>query len=79
MRDVGQPAQKRNSRRVGANIKRRRLEAGMTQEDLALATGLDLSGVSKIENGLRDPRLATLITIGRALSVWPGELLRGVK
>lgn len=37
------------------------------------------TAIGRLERGEREPRLSTLITVGRALSVWPGELLRGVK
>lgn len=76
---MAQPAQERNHKRIGANVRRRRLEIGMTQEDLAFAAGLDTTAIGRIERGLRGSRTDTLITVARALSIWPGELLRGVK
>jgi transcriptional regulator with XRE-family HTH domain len=76
---VGQPAQKTNQQRVGANVKRRRLELGISQEDLGQAAGLHATAIGRLERGEREPRLHTIITVGRALSIWPGDLLRGVK
>jgi transcriptional regulator with XRE-family HTH domain len=40
--------------RVGDRIKRERIMWGMTQEDLAEATGIDRDKIAKIETGRRD-------------------------
>jgi transcriptional regulator with XRE-family HTH domain len=76
---VRQPAQIKNQERVGANIRRLRLDRSMTQEDLAHAAGTYVGAISRLERGLVEPRLHTLVNVARALSVPAGELLRGVK
>jgi transcriptional regulator with XRE-family HTH domain len=44
--------------------------AGLSQQDLAVAAGLSVSVVSKIEQGTNtDPRLNTLKALARALNV----------
>ncbi len=40
--------------RIADRIKRERIIWGMTQEDLAEATGLDRNKIAKIETGRRD-------------------------
>lgn len=52
-----------------------RAAAGMSQEALAWETGLHRTAVSLLEHGLREPRLETLVRLGRALRVSPGEML----
>lgn len=77
---MAQPAQnERNWKRIGANVRRRRIETGMSQEDLAHAAGLNWKTVGRVERGEGSQHTDTLIDIARALSVWSGELLRGVK
>jgi transcriptional regulator with XRE-family HTH domain len=76
---VAQTRDSKNQARIGANVRRLRQERDMTIEDLAHAAGMDTTAVSKLELGKVDPRSHTLTRVGRALAVWPGELLRGVK
>jgi transcriptional regulator with XRE-family HTH domain len=76
---VAQPRDLKNQQRIGANVRRIRQERDMTIDDLAHATGMDTTAISKLELGKVDPRAHTLTRLGRALAVWPGELLRGVK
>jgi transcriptional regulator with XRE-family HTH domain len=66
-------------RTLGARIKARRQELGLTQAQLAERLGLaNVVSVSRYEVGERDPRLATLIGIATALD-WPVEdLVRGL-
>ena len=61
---------------VGDNIKRLRLERGMTQEELARLAGFkSRSSINKIELGERDLNQSRLAALARALSVSPGSLL----
>ena len=49
-----------------------RLEAGMTQTELAKGSGVRQSEISKIENGRINPTLDTLEALGDALGVHLG-------
>jgi HTH-type transcriptional regulator / antitoxin HipB len=51
----------------GPFIKARRLELSMTQEDLAHAVNIMPHHVSRLENGLTEPKLSTVIALMRAL------------
>ena len=42
-----------------------RHEAGLTQEDVSLATGLTQAQISNIEHGLVNPRLDTIIRLAQ--------------
>lgn len=61
---------------VGENVRRLRKERGLTQEQLAMEVGIDLTYLGGIERGRRNPSLKVLASLGAALSVEPGDLLR---
>jgi DNA-binding XRE family transcriptional regulator len=46
--------------KIGALIRDRRIELGMTQEELAFKVGTTKSYISKIENNLKEARISTL-------------------
>ncbi len=52
----------------GKYIMQRRKELGYTQEYLANVTGLSQKTISKIENGLEEPRITILTAIAKELS-----------
>jgi transcriptional regulator with XRE-family HTH domain len=57
----------------------RRLEAGLSQESLALDTGIERSYISRLERGLSQPTLLVLLKLARGLGCEAGELLRPVE
>lgn len=54
---------------VGANLKRLRIAAGLTQEQLAERSGFSQQYLSETENGKRNPSVVSLYEIGEALGV----------
>ncbi|SHG64292.1 transcriptional regulator, XRE family [Bradyrhizobium erythrophlei] len=62
---------------VGKNVRRLRLQKGMTQEELAFEAEIDLTYVGGIERGRRNPSLMVLVRIAKALGVPPPKLLEG--
>lgn len=59
-------------------IRARRLEFGMTQDELARAVGVRLDTISKIESGSRNfkrMRADNFLSLARALKVTPEELM----
>jgi transcriptional regulator with XRE-family HTH domain len=60
---------------VGANLKRIRDEAGLSQEDLMELAGVHRTQISEYERGERVPKLSTLERFSRALDVPLGEFL----
>ena len=62
---------------VGKNVRRLRLQKGMTQEELAFEAEIDLTYVGGIERGRRNPSLMVLVRIAKALGVQPPQLLEG--
>jgi len=57
------------------NLKRFRLERGLTQVQLAELSGIAQGHFSQLETGSWEPRLATIMALSRALRLQPGDLL----
>jgi len=58
-----------NAQNLGQNIKRLRLEKGISQDVLARQADLKLSNLAKLEGGFNaNPTLSTLIAIANVLS-----------
>ena len=64
---------------VGMNVRKRRQEQGLTQEQLAFAAEIDLTYIGGIERGRRNPSIMVLARIADALSVDPSDLLKAPK
>jgi transcriptional regulator with XRE-family HTH domain len=62
----------------GENVRAARKAKGWTQEDLAHESGLATVQVSRIERGVREIRLTTLLRLVTALETSPGKLMRGL-
>lgn len=60
--------------KLGDKIRKLRNRAGLSQEELAEKAKIDLTSVSEIESGLRNPSLKTIHKISLALKVSLQEL-----
>jgi transcriptional regulator with XRE-family HTH domain len=65
--------------RFGANVRRLRTAAGLSQEQLGARAELHRTEISLLERAAREPRLSTIVRVARALRVRPAELLEGIK
>ncbi|QBX37253.1 XRE family transcriptional regulator [Brevundimonas sp. S30B] len=54
---------------VGGNVRRLRLERGLTQEQVAFDAGIDLTYQGGIERGKRNPSLSVMARLSEALQV----------
>jgi transcriptional regulator with XRE-family HTH domain len=54
---------------VGRNVRRLRQQKGLTQEELAFESKIDLTYMGGIECGKRNPSLMVMARIAQALSV----------
>lgn len=61
--------------RLGESIKRRRMEARLSQQALARVSCISQGEISAIEAGKRDVRIKTLVSLARALDTDPAELV----
>lgn len=66
-------------RTVGKNVRRYRLAAGLSQEQLAERMGVDRAYVSGLEVGRRNPTIITLWHTAEALQVALPDLLEEVE
>jgi transcriptional regulator with XRE-family HTH domain len=66
--------------RFGANVRRCREQAGLSQEAAARRAGISRSRLGELERGvpIRPPRIDTLLRLAGALEVSPDELLKGI-
>lgn len=65
-----------SAKKLGKNMKRIRLEKGMTQGDICRKLGLDRAYISNLESGKKNPTLATIEKIAKALEVSPDNLIK---
>lgn len=76
-RQPGQPAYNALEAAIGQQVRAFRKKLNMTVVDLAAQAGLSAGMLSKIENGLTSPSLATLKALARALNVPVTALFAG--
>ncbi len=60
----------------GGVLQRQRAKVGITQEELAYRADVDRTFVSRLERGIRQPTITTLIGLGEALGVSASDLVR---
>lgn len=60
--------------RIGALVRRIRVERGLTQKDLSEAAGLHRVNLNKFENGRADLGVSRVRSLAEALGVEPGQL-----
>lgn len=63
-------------RLVAWNLRKCRVEKGLSQEKLAVDAGLDRTYVSGLERGAENPTVAVLDKLAEALSIHISDLLR---
>ena len=62
---------------VGNNVRRHRINLGLTQEELAKRTKIfSRTSITNIESGRQKMTILTLIAVSRALGVAPADLLQ---
>lgn len=61
---------------VGRNVRRIRLEKGLTQEQFADSSGFSQQYISGLERGQRNPTVVTLFELAQALGVSHMDLVR---
>lgn len=59
----------------GAALRRVRLAAGMSQEQLGLESGVQRNFISLIETGQNQPTIGTIVRLARALGMKASELV----
>jgi DNA-binding XRE family transcriptional regulator len=73
------PGEARLLARFGANVRRERVNAKLSQDELADAAGVSQSAISMTELGETAPTLVLVYRLARALDVDPANLQRGLR
>jgi transcriptional regulator with XRE-family HTH domain len=60
---------------LGEAIRQLRVEAGLSQEQLAERVGTDLTQIGGLERGVRNPSYATLLRLAAALETRVGTIV----
>jgi len=63
--------------KIGAQVKRVREHALLTQQELADRAGIGLTTLNRIENDRAEPHFRTIRKLATALTIEPHELLKG--
>jgi transcriptional regulator with XRE-family HTH domain len=66
------------ARQFGANLRRARRRADLSQEQLGLRASLHRTEIGLLERGARMPRIDTLVKLATALQMRPDELIEGI-
>jgi len=66
------------ARRFGANLRRARRRADLSQEQLGSRASLHRTAIGLLERGARMPRIDTLVKLATALEIPPHELVEGI-
>lgn len=61
---------------VGANLRKIRLEKGVSQEELAFRTNMTLAQIGRFERGEVNSGISILSFIAKALGIEPSELIK---
>jgi transcriptional regulator with XRE-family HTH domain len=64
--------------RFGENLILYRRRANLSQEELGFRASLHRTEIGQLERGVRLARIDTLIKLAGALSIPPGDLLKGI-
>jgi DNA-binding XRE family transcriptional regulator len=70
------PARVNFQRALGAAVRDRRRELGLTQEQLSLASELHQRWISNVETGVRNPSYASMRRLAQGLDLTTSELIR---
>lgn len=65
--------------RFANNLRRARIDKGLTQEGLADACELHRTHISLLEKAKRDPKLTTIAKLAGGLDTTPSQLLHGIE
>jgi transcriptional regulator with XRE-family HTH domain len=62
-----------------ANLRRHRAAVGLSQQELAARADMHITEISRLERGVREPRLGTIVRLARALGIGPEKLVTGIR
>jgi DNA-binding XRE family transcriptional regulator len=66
------------TKKVAKRLKQYRIDAGMTQQEVATFAGIDRKTVNRIENFHFSPNIDTLLRLSKAMGFTPSDLFQGL-
>lgn len=66
-----------NYERIGSQVQQQRKRRGLSQADLAEATGMSVAYISHIETGIKKASLESVVKIANALGITVDQILNG--
>lgn len=66
------------ARVLGSRIRDERLRLGLSQDDIANLAGMNVSNYGKIERGIGNPVLVTIVRLAVVLGIDPAVLVQGL-
>jgi putative transcriptional regulator len=66
------------TKKVASRLKQYRLDAGLTQQEVADFAGIDRKTVNRIENFHFLPNIDTLLRLSKAMGFRPSDLFQGL-
>lgn len=63
---------------MGERLRAARLELGVSQMDLAYLAGMNVTNYGKIERGIGNPTLDSLVRLAGVMGIDPGALVAGL-
>jgi len=64
---------------LGAELRRARLKAGLSQEELSFRAGVDRSYISQLERDLKSPTVDMLLQLCRTLDVSAARIIARIE
>lgn len=66
------------TKKIAKRLKQYRLDAGMSQQEVADNAGIDRKTVNRIENLHFLPNIDTLLRLAKAFSINPADIFQGL-
>ncbi|GAA4670577.1 helix-turn-helix domain-containing protein [Frondihabitans cladoniiphilus] len=66
------------ARLFGERVRTERLRLGLSQDEVAHLAGMNVSNYGKIERGIGNPVLHTIVRLATVVGVDPGTLVAGI-
>jgi transcriptional regulator with XRE-family HTH domain len=66
------------ARLFGERVRAERLRLGLSQDEVAHLAGMNVSNYGKIERGIGNPVLHTIVRLGAVLGTDPGVFVAGI-
>ena len=77
--DAGGVSRRSPKEQFASRLRKLRLSAGLSQEALGHAAGVDRTFIGRLERAEKQPSLDTLVRLARALGMTASDLVEGIR